>query len=172
MCEMDQKVEIKEEPVWLEEKASTSFPSVDVKDELIIEEHTVDQHVSCFKEEQKHQLLCEMDQKIEIKEEPVWLEGTASTSFDNYVLTLDEVHLKEETKSELPEPGQTQDNYELASEEMHFKEETKSDLAEPEQTQPATDIKDEICVVDHTVGQLVACLKKEDSSSIFGHVVE
>ncbi|XP_067013074.2 gastrula zinc finger protein XlCGF7.1 [Anabrus simplex] len=76
-----------------------------------------------------------MDQKIEMKEEPVWLEGTVSTSFDSYKLTTVEKHLKEETKSELAEPGQTQ---------------------------PPTHVKDEICVDEHTVGQLVACLKEED----------
>ncbi|XP_066999837.1 uncharacterized protein [Anabrus simplex] len=50
---MDQKVEIKEEPVLFEETASASFPSADVKDELIIEERVVDQLVPCLKEENK-----------------------------------------------------------------------------------------------------------------------
>ncbi|XP_068083996.1 zinc finger protein 236-like [Anabrus simplex] len=53
---MDQKVEIKEEPVLFDEKASTSFASADVKDELTIEEPTVDQLVQCFKEEEKSSL--------------------------------------------------------------------------------------------------------------------
>ncbi|XP_067004813.1 uncharacterized protein [Anabrus simplex] len=53
LSEMDQKVNIKEEQVWLEEIASTSFPSADVKDELIIEEPTLDQLLPCFKEEEK-----------------------------------------------------------------------------------------------------------------------
>ncbi|XP_068084094.1 gastrula zinc finger protein XlCGF17.1-like [Anabrus simplex] len=72
-----------------------------------------------------------MDQEIEVKEEPVWLEGT---SFDNCVLTLDEMHLKEETKSELPDPGQTQ---------------------------PTTDVKEEISVDEPTVGEVVVCVKEE-----------
>ncbi|XP_068086201.1 zinc finger protein 782 isoform X2 [Anabrus simplex] len=102
-----------------------------------------------------------MDENVVVKEEPVWLEGTPSSSFDNYVLTSDELHLKEETKRELPEPGQTQDSYELTSEEMHLKEETKSEFLEPGQTQPSTHIKDEICVDELAVGQLVACLKED-----------
>ncbi|XP_067003951.2 uncharacterized protein [Anabrus simplex] len=53
-------------------------------------------------------LLYKMDQKMEIKEEPPWLEGTASTSFDNYEHTSAKMHLKEETKSELAELGETQ----------------------------------------------------------------
>ncbi|XP_067013202.2 uncharacterized protein [Anabrus simplex] len=104
-----------------------------------------------------------MDLKIEIKEEPVWLEGTASTSFDNYKLTSDEMHLKEETKSELPEPGQTQDNYELTSDKMQLEKGTSSEFAEPGQTQPCANIKDEICIDEPAVGQLVACLKEEDN---------
>ncbi|XP_068084090.1 zinc finger protein ZFP2 isoform X1 [Anabrus simplex] len=50
---MDQEIKIKEEPIWLEVKASTSFPSADIKDEVLIEEPTVDQLVPCFKEEDK-----------------------------------------------------------------------------------------------------------------------
>ncbi|XP_067000106.2 oocyte zinc finger protein XlCOF6.1 [Anabrus simplex] len=77
-----------------------------------------------------------MDHKIGIKDEPVWFEGTAGSSFDNYELTTEETPLKEETKSELAEPGQTQ---------------------------PCAGIKDEICVDEHTVGQLVPCFKEEDN---------
>ncbi|XP_068083067.1 uncharacterized protein [Anabrus simplex] len=103
-----------------------------------------------------------MDQKLEVKVEPIWLEGIASTSFDNYVLTSDEMHFKEEIRSELAEAEQAQDNYVLASDEMCFKEGNRSELAEPGQTQHPTDIKNEICVDEHTVGKLVACLKEED----------
>ncbi|XP_067013309.2 uncharacterized protein [Anabrus simplex] len=77
-----------------------------------------------------------MDQKIEIKGEPVWLDSTASASFDNHKLT---------------------------SEEMHLKEKPKSELAEPSESQPDTDIKDEICVDEHTVGQLITSFKEEDN---------
>ncbi|XP_068084046.1 uncharacterized protein [Anabrus simplex] len=51
---MDHKVKIKEEPVGLQEIASrpTSSPSADVKDELIIEEPTLDQLLPYFKEEE------------------------------------------------------------------------------------------------------------------------
>ncbi|XP_068086301.1 zinc finger and SCAN domain-containing protein 31 isoform X2 [Anabrus simplex] len=48
---MDQKIEIKVEPVWLEDTASTSFPSIDIKDEISMDEPTVDQLVACLKEE-------------------------------------------------------------------------------------------------------------------------
>ncbi|XP_067013308.2 uncharacterized protein [Anabrus simplex] len=81
-----------------------------------------------------------MEQKVEIKEEPVWLEGTVGTSLENYKITSEEMHLKEEPKSELAEPRETQVNAFEAS----------------------TDIKDEICVDEHTVGQLVTCFKEED----------
>ncbi|XP_068083046.1 uncharacterized protein [Anabrus simplex] len=50
---MDQQIEIKEEPVWLQGSANTSFASADIKDETIIEEQTVEQLVPCFKEENK-----------------------------------------------------------------------------------------------------------------------
>ncbi|XP_068083042.1 uncharacterized protein [Anabrus simplex] len=80
-----------------------------------------------------------MDQKVEIKEEPVWLEGTASTSFDHCELVLEKTHLKEETKSELADPGQAQLNtFE------HF-----------------ADVKDEILVEEHPV-PLVPCFKEGD----------
>ncbi|XP_067000113.2 uncharacterized protein [Anabrus simplex] len=48
---MDQNMEIKEEPVWLDGTAGTSFPAEDGKDEIKIEESTVAQLVPCFKEE-------------------------------------------------------------------------------------------------------------------------
>ncbi|XP_068086253.1 zinc finger protein 771-like [Anabrus simplex] len=80
-----------------------------------------------------------MDQKIEIKKEPVWLEDTAGAYFDNYKITSEEMHLKEEPKSELAEPGETQ---------------------------ASIDIKDEICMDEHAVGQLVACFKEEDKHEI------
>ncbi|XP_068084073.1 uncharacterized protein [Anabrus simplex] len=83
-----------------------------------------------------------MDHKVEVKEEPVWLEETASTSFDNYEPASDEMHLKEETKSELAEPGQTQVNT----------------------FEPFTDVKDEICIDEHTVCQLIPSLKEEDKT--------
>ncbi|XP_066998561.2 zinc finger protein OZF [Anabrus simplex] len=80
-----------------------------------------------------------MDHKIEIKDELVWFEGTAGSSFENYELTTEETHLKEETKSELAEPGQTQ---------------------------PFAGVKDEICVDEHTVGQLVPRFKEEDTGPV------
>ncbi|XP_067013089.2 uncharacterized protein [Anabrus simplex] len=63
----------------------------------------------CF-EETSNSSCCEKGKKIDVKEEPVQLEGIASTSF------------------------------------------------------PSTNIKDEICVDEHSVGQLVACFKEEDKN--------
>ncbi|XP_068086123.1 zinc finger protein 782-like [Anabrus simplex] len=81
-----------------------------------------------------------MDLEVKIKEEPVCFEETSNTSFDSYKITAEEMHLKEEPKSELAEPRGTQVNAFEAS----------------------TDIKDEICVEEDTVGQLVTCFKEED----------
>ncbi|XP_068084089.1 uncharacterized protein [Anabrus simplex] len=78
-----------------------------------------------------------MDQKVEIKVETVWLEERA----DNYELLSEETHLKEETKSELAEPGQTQvKTFELFA-----------------------DVKDEIFKEEHTGGQLHASSKDGDN---------
>ncbi|XP_068085442.1 uncharacterized protein [Anabrus simplex] len=77
-----------------------------------------------------------MDLEVKIKEEPICLEETSNTSCDNY---------------------------KLISEEMHLKEEPKSELAVPRETQPSSNIKNEVTVDEHTVGQLVACFKEEDN---------
>ncbi|XP_068083054.1 uncharacterized protein [Anabrus simplex] len=106
---MDQNVKIKEEPVWLG-GASTSVPSTDVKDELIKEEETVNQLVSCLKEENNEwksltsahrniSVALEMDQNVKIKEEPVWL-GGASTSVPSTDVK-DELIKEEETVNQL-----------------------------------------------------------------------
>ncbi|XP_068085461.1 uncharacterized protein [Anabrus simplex] len=76
-----------------------------------------------------------MDLEIKVKEEPIFFEETSITSCDNY---------------------------KIISEEMHLKEEPKSELAVPRETQPSSDIKNEVTVDEHTVGQLVACFKEED----------
>ncbi|XP_067013550.1 uncharacterized protein [Anabrus simplex] len=52
-CEMDQKIEIKEEPLWHEGMASTSLRSTNIKNEICVDEHTVGQLVASFKEEDK-----------------------------------------------------------------------------------------------------------------------
>ncbi|XP_068085583.1 uncharacterized protein [Anabrus simplex] len=70
-----------------------------------------------------------------IKEEPICFEETSNTSCDNY---------------------------KIISEEMHLKEEPKSELAVPRETQPSSDIKNEITVDEHKVDQLVTCFKEED----------
>ncbi|XP_068085463.1 uncharacterized protein [Anabrus simplex] len=80
-----------------------------------------------------------MDMEVKIKEEPICFEETSNTSCDNY---------------------------KIISEEMCLKEEPKSELAVPRETQPSSDIKNEITVDEHTVGQLVACFKEEK----FGNV--
>ncbi|XP_067013289.2 zinc finger protein 22 [Anabrus simplex] len=80
-------------------------------------------------------MLFKMDLEVSIKEEPICFEETLNTSCDNYKIMSEEVHLKADPKSE---------------------------LAEPRETQPSTDIKDEICIDEGPVGQLVACFKEED----------
>ncbi|XP_067010671.2 uncharacterized protein [Anabrus simplex] len=77
-----------------------------------------------------------MDLEVKIKEEPICSEETSNTSCDNYKIIFEEVHLKEEPKSQLAVPGETQ---------------------------PSSNIKNEITVDEHTVGQLVACFKEEDN---------
>ncbi|XP_068083888.1 uncharacterized protein [Anabrus simplex] len=113
-----------------------------------------------------------MDQKLEIKEEPVWLEGTANTSLENFEFVSEMISLKQETKSELTEPQPTQGNtfkedFEHVSEITPLKQETKSELTEPVPTQEnafenATDIKHEIYIEDHTIDQMYPCFKEEN----------
>ncbi|XP_068085445.1 uncharacterized protein [Anabrus simplex] len=81
-----------------------------------------------------------MDMEIKIKEEPICFEETSNTSCDNY---------------------------KIISEEMRLKEEPKSEMAVPRETQPSSDIKNELSVDEHTVDQLVTCFKEEDK---FGNV--
>ncbi|XP_068085580.1 zinc finger protein 480-like [Anabrus simplex] len=78
-----------------------------------------------------------------------------------------EVKIKEETICFGETSNTSCDNYKIISEEMHLREEPKSALAVPRETQPSSDIKNEISVDEHTVGQLVACFKEEDK---FGNV--
>ncbi|XP_067010648.2 uncharacterized protein [Anabrus simplex] len=77
-----------------------------------------------------------MDIEVKIKEEPICFEETSNTSCDIY---------------------------KIISEEMQLKEQPKSELAVPRETQPTSNIKNEISVDDHAVGQLVACFKEEDN---------
>ncbi|XP_068086252.1 uncharacterized protein [Anabrus simplex] len=76
-----------------------------------------------------------MESEVMIKQEPICFKETSNTSCDNY---------------------------KIISEEMHLKEEPKSELAEPRETQPSTDIKDEICIDEQTVGQSVDGFKEDD----------
>ncbi|XP_068083853.1 uncharacterized protein [Anabrus simplex] len=48
--------------------------------------------------------------EIEIKDEPVWHEGTANDSLGNFELVSEMVLLKQETKSELIEPRPAEEN--------------------------------------------------------------
>ncbi|XP_068084084.1 uncharacterized protein [Anabrus simplex] len=86
-----------------------------------------------------------MDLEIKIKEEPAWLEGTGNASLENieHVGLLEMITLKNEAKSEITEPGPTQDNSFEHSE----------------------DIKKEVFIEQHTVGQLVPYIKEETKSS-------
>ncbi|XP_068083034.1 zinc finger protein 271 isoform X1 [Anabrus simplex] len=82
-----------------------------------------------------------MDMKIKIKDEPVYIEETASTSYEEDHLLSGMTHLKEECKSELAEPGPTQENI----------------------VEPAANIKDEVITEDHTVDELISYFKEENS---------
>ncbi|XP_068085477.1 uncharacterized protein [Anabrus simplex] len=81
-----------------------------------------------------------MDLEVKIKEEPICLEETSNTSCDNYKIIFEEMHLKEEPKSELAVAGETQ---------------------------PTINIKNEVTVDEPPERQLVACFKEEDK---FGNV--
>ncbi|XP_068083889.1 zinc finger protein 583-like [Anabrus simplex] len=75
-----------------------------------------------------------MDMEIEIKEEPVWCEGTANTLLENLELVSEMVSLKQETKSELTEPDPTQENaFETSADikEETLVEQEKVDLRVP-----------------------------------------
>ncbi|XP_068086498.1 uncharacterized protein [Anabrus simplex] len=109
-----------------------------------------------------------MDLEGHIKGEPVWLEGT-----ENYQLVSEMTNLKEEFKSEEMELGGTQvntveENYKLVSEMIHLKEELKSELTELRQTQLSAEVKDEIIIEEHPVGQPVQCFKEENIVKISG----
>ncbi|XP_066998581.1 uncharacterized protein [Anabrus simplex] len=82
-----------------------------------------------------------MDQKVEIKQEPIWLDGTAGTSFGNYEFASEVMHLQGETNSKLEEPAQT-----LMNTFEH-----------------AADVKDEINIEEQTVAELVPCFKEENN---------
>ncbi|XP_068082644.1 uncharacterized protein [Anabrus simplex] len=112
-------------------------------------------------------LLCEMDQKVEIKEEPVWLDGTAGASFDSYQLASEETHLQEEMKSELAEPGQTkmytfEEEFEHESAVICLKEETKPVFTDPSSSQPAEYVEDEV-KIESRVDEAVPCVKEENN---------
>ncbi|XP_068082992.1 uncharacterized protein [Anabrus simplex] len=80
-----------------------------------------------------------MDIKVEIKEEPIWLEGATNTSLENFQLVSEMVPLKQETKLELTEPESTQGNT----------------------FEPCADIKEEIFIEQHTIDQLDPPVKGE-----------
>ncbi|XP_068083051.1 uncharacterized protein [Anabrus simplex] len=82
-----------------------------------------------------------MDQKVNVKEEPVWLEGTTNTSLENFEREWDMISLKPETKSELTEPGPTQENT----------------------FESSVDIKEEIVLEQQTVDLLVPYIKEENN---------
>ncbi|XP_068086766.1 uncharacterized protein [Anabrus simplex] len=57
---------------------------------------------------------CEMDQKVVMKEEPVWLEEKVNTTLENFELVSEMKPLKQETYSDLTEPGPAQkDSFEI-----------------------------------------------------------
>ncbi|XP_068083978.1 probable inactive protein kinase DDB_G0270444 [Anabrus simplex] len=168
---MDQEVEIKQEPVLHEGTAYTLF---DIYEHVPEKRHLKEEIKSEFAEPGRTQDNYEL-----VSEKTLLKEGTKSelvetgqtqvnTFEDNYKLESEKTHLKEEIKSELVEPGQTQvdtfeDGDEHESGKTPFKEEIKSELSEPERTQPFRDIKDELFVEEHALGELVPCFKEEKS---------
>ncbi|XP_067004354.2 gastrula zinc finger protein xLCGF3.1 [Anabrus simplex] len=85
-------------------------------------------------------MQCEMDLEVEVKEEPVWFEGTADASLENFELVSEMIPLKQEIKLELTEPGPTQENT----------------------FEPSADIKEEIFREQRTVDQVLPHIKVEN----------
>ncbi|XP_068082879.1 zinc finger protein 239-like [Anabrus simplex] len=77
-----------------------------------------------------------MDQKVEIKKEPVWLDGSAGTSFENFKHDSAVTCLREESKPV---------------------------CAEVRPSQPAAGVKDEVNIEEQTIAQLVPCFKEESN---------
>ncbi|XP_068083018.1 uncharacterized protein [Anabrus simplex] len=115
-----------------------------------------------------------MDLEVKIKDEPICFEETLNTSFENFELVPEIVLLKQETKSELTDPGPTpknamEVNFELVPEIVLLKQETKSELSDPGPTQenamePSTDIKGEVFIEQQTVDPPVPCVKEANTN--------
>ncbi|XP_068083852.1 uncharacterized protein [Anabrus simplex] len=105
--------------------------------------------------------------EIEIKDEPVWHEGTANDSLEKIEFVSKMVSLKEETKSELIKPSPFEGNFELVSEMVLLKQETKSELIEPRPAEentfkPSADSKEEVLVEQDKVELPVPNIKEEN----------
>ncbi|XP_068082995.1 uncharacterized protein [Anabrus simplex] len=112
-------------------------------------------------------MLCEMDMAVEIKEEPVYLEEIGNTSLEDYYLS-EMTYLKEESKSELSEPGPSlkntfEEHFKLDSTMECLKEETKPEWTKTGLTEPTAAIKDET-IIEPTTVELVPRFKEENSS--------
>ncbi|XP_068086229.1 uncharacterized protein [Anabrus simplex] len=108
-----------------------------------------------------------MDQELEIRQEPVWLEGTAKSSLESFEFLSEIMPLKQEIKLEIREPVPTpenafEENVELASEMILLKQETRSELTEPRITQPSADTKNKIFIEQLKVDQLTPYVKEEN----------
>ncbi|XP_067013686.2 zinc finger protein OZF isoform X1 [Anabrus simplex] len=119
-------------------------------------------------------MLNEMDMEVNIKEEPVWLEEAAETSHEDRLSGM--IHIKEESKSELAEPGPSQDNvfeecFQLQSTMTCLKEETEPEL-EPGPTQSAAIVKDELSVEEHITDQHVLYFNKEKRFENFAEMTQ
>ncbi|XP_068083004.1 zinc finger protein 382 isoform X3 [Anabrus simplex] len=129
-------------------QVNTFEPFADVKDEISVEDHTDGQLEPCFKEDNK--FVKGMEEAVFVKCEPAWPLDTEEepSNFDSDELLSQKIHLKEEIKSELAEPGQVQVNT----------------------LEPFADVKDEISVEDHTDGQLEPCFKEDNKKqTLHGH---
>ncbi|XP_067013666.2 uncharacterized protein [Anabrus simplex] len=113
-----------------------------------------------------------MDQELVIKEEPVWLEGTAKSSLESFEFLSEIMPQKQENKLEITELVPTpekafEENVELASEMILLKQETISELNEPRITQenafePSADTKNKIFIEQLKVDQLTPYVKEEN----------
>ncbi|XP_068086767.1 uncharacterized protein [Anabrus simplex] len=85
-----------------------------------------------------------MDQKVVMKEEPVWLEEKVNTTLENFELVSEMKPLKQETYSDLTEPGPAQkDSFE-----------------------PSAGIKEEIFVEQPTVDQPIPYMREGNETNL------
>ncbi|XP_067000141.2 zinc finger protein 792 [Anabrus simplex] len=122
-----------------------------------------------------------MDLEVEIKDEPVWLEGTGSTSLVAFTSNPVDIYSIKAVKSHTPiVPKEENDtlhsatehvmkveHLELVSGTITLKQETKSESTEPGSTQEhagelTPEVKDEIFKEEHVIDQAMPTIKEEN----------